>query len=157
MQERMLKHQLTQEQIEALLAKAPVGVLATIGPDDTPYGVPLHFVLLDGAVYFHCRTQGEKTDNLLARPQVCFTVYDMHGLLLPNEPRPCGVNTAYDSVVLRGQAALVQDGAEKLAALRAIVAKYTPQFADKELPESSVNATAVVKITPTRTTGKFYK
>lgn len=157
MQTRSLTHQLTQEEIECLLTQAQTGVLSTIDPDGAPYGVPLHFVLLDGALYFHCRTEGEKTDNLIARPQVCFTVYEMHNLILPDEPRPCGVNTHYDSVIVRGQAALVEDQTEKLAALHAIVAKYTPQFADKELPQTAVDATAVVKITPIRTTGKYYK
>ena len=157
MQERMEKHQLTQEEIECLLTAAQTGVLSTLDPDGAPYAIPVHFAAVDGAVYFHCRTKGRKTDNLLADPRVCFTVYDMRGLILPDEPRPCGVNTAYQSVVIRGRAALVEAADEKLAALNAIVAKYTPQFIGKELPQTAVNATAVVKITPSRTTGKFYK
>lgn len=157
MQERMLTHQLTQEEIDCLLTAAQTGVLSTLDPDGAPYTIPVHFATVDGAIYFHCRTKGRKTDNLLADPRVCFTVYDMRGLILPDEPRPCGVNTAYQSVVIQGQAALVEEQTEKLAALHAIVAKYTPQFAGKELPQTAVNATAVVKITPTRTTGKYYK
>ena len=70
--------------------------------------------------------------------------------------KPCGTNTCYQSVILVGTARELNDDAAKSAALAAIVAKYTPELADKPLPEQSVAKTAVIELTPTAITGKYY-
>ena len=65
-------------------------------------------------------------------------------------------NTQYESVILAGQASVVEDPGEKAAALALIVQKYTPQLAGRPLPEGMVAGTAVVKIQPQSLTGKYY-
>lgn len=156
MQNRMKTHPMTEEAIEALLKRAQVGSIATLDEDGTPYAVPVHFVYLDGAVYFHGLPKGQKIDNLKARPQVCFSVWDMQGFLMDPEGRPCDTNTKYESVAAKGEASVLTDLAEKQTVLEAIIAKYTPQLSGTPLPENMLRGTAVVKIEVSSLTGKYY-
>lgn len=156
MQNRMKTHQLTGEEITALLDRVQVAALATLSGDGGPYNVPVHFARLGEKLYIHGLPVGEKVGNIQARGSVCLTAWEMEGLLLPQGPEPCNVNTAYRSVVVTGCARLLEDEGEKLAALRAIVAKYTPQFSDAPLPPAAVRGTGVIEIQPTAVTGKYY-
>ena len=67
MQYRMKTHQLSQDEIHALLIKSLTGTISTIGPDGVPYSVPVHFVFLDGTICFHGLPAGQKLDNLKAK------------------------------------------------------------------------------------------
>ncbi|MDD3921897.1 MAG: pyridoxamine 5'-phosphate oxidase family protein [Eubacteriales bacterium] len=105
----------------------------------------------------HGRAAGEKLDNILRDGRVCFTVYEAQGLSYEEDgPYACGVNTLFESVVIKGRAALVADEAEKRRILYALTEKYVPSFAKKEMPEASVARTAVIEITPDSVTGKFF-
>ena len=82
MQYRMKTHQLPQSEVHALLNRSLTGSLSTIDSDGAPYSVPIHFVFLDGAIYFHGLPAGQKLDNLKADPRVCFSVYEMRAFCL---------------------------------------------------------------------------
>ncbi len=155
MQQKMMTHQLSKDEVDDLLAKAPVGVLSTIDPDGTPYGIPIHFVLWNDAIYVHCKPVGQKLDNIGAEPRVCLTVYQMDDLVLDRDDRPCNTNTAYSSVIVRGDAEIVSDTTEKHDALAAIVRKYTPHLSGKEIPDAMLDRTAVVRIKIGNVTGKY--
>ena len=99
MQYRMKTHQLPQSEVHALLNRSLTGSLSTIDSDGAPYSVPIHFVFLDGAIYFHGLPAGQKLDNLKADPRVCFSVYEMRAFLLDPDGKPCDTNTAYVSSV----------------------------------------------------------
>lgn len=157
MQYRMRTHQLPQDEMNALLEKSLTGTLSTVDSDGAPYSVPIHFVFLDGAIYFHGLPVGQKLGNLKTDPRVCFTVYEMTGLLLDPEEKPCDTNTAYTSVVIRGTAKPVEEIEEKLRILSAIVQKYTPHLTGKEIPANMLKGTAVVKISIADITGKYYQ
>lgn len=60
------------------LLDAPVGVLATIGPDGLPQVTALWFLYDEaaGAVRFSLNTARQKTKNLRARPEASFLVVD---------------------------------------------------------------------------------
>jgi PPOX class probable F420-dependent enzyme len=60
------------------LLDAPVGVLATIGPDGLPQATALWFVFdeADGSVRFSLNTARQKVRNLSARPEASFLVLD---------------------------------------------------------------------------------
>ena len=157
MQNRMKTHQLTSEQIEALLKRSQVATLATLNDDGTPYCVPIHFVWLDGAVCFHGLPVGQKVGNLKARPDVCFNTYEMKGLLFDPEERPCDTNTAYESVVIRGKARMLENPEEKLRVLEAVIAKYTPQLVGRPIPKAMLNGTGVVRLEAEEITGKYWE
>lgn len=156
MQNRMKTHPLTGEQVALLLKRAETGTLATLNPDGTPYCTPIHFVHCDGAIYFHGLPKGQKLNNIARDPRVGFTVFEMAGLLLDPDEKPCDTNTEYESVILTGSAEPVKDAEKKRAILKQIVLKYTPKLAERELPENMVNGTAVIRIAVTEITGKYY-
>ncbi len=156
MQQRMKDFPMTPEAVTTLLKRAAVGRISTIGADGYPYTVAVHFCWDGSAVYFHGFPRGEKLDNIARCPKVCFEVSEMTALLTEGIPIACKADTAYESVVIKGEAALLTDPEEKRAVFGAIVEKYLPHWADKPLPDANVKGTAVVKITPKTVTGKYH-
>ena len=157
MQYRMKTHQLEKAQVEELLNREPVGVLATVNEDGSPYATPVHFLYREGRVYIHGLPAGQKLDNIKRRGAVCLTVYRMEGLLLDGEGKPCDTNTKYRSVILQGSASLVTELEEKRGVLAGIVAKYTPHLASAALPENMVKGTGVISIEVEQVTGKYWE
>lgn len=156
MQHRMKTHQLTEKETESLLLDCLTGTLATVNPEGIPYNVPVHYVFCHNVIYIHGLPAGQKIDNMKANPNVCFNVYKMHGLLLDPNEKPCDTNTAYSSVIIQGTAQLIEDMNEKKAALLAIIQKYTPHLAEKEIPFNMLKGTAVIKLSVSKMTGKYY-
>ncbi|MFT4302574.1 MAG: pyridoxamine 5'-phosphate oxidase family protein [Desulfovibrio sp.] len=154
MQARMKEHQLTADQIVALLDKTHVGHLGTVDEKGFPYVTPVHFVHLDDSIYFHGLAKGRKLANLMAYPKVCFEIEGEYSYIQADTP--CDTNTAYQSVIITGRAATVDSLDLKTRALEAIVAKYTPQHSGKNFPASMLQMTAVVEITIIEITGKYY-
>lgn len=116
-----------KQEIEAILRRARVGRLATLGQDGYPYITPVNYVYLGESVYFHCARQGEKLDNLRNNPKVCFEVDIPLAYLDTAYDRAmsvCDVGQFYQSVILRGQAKEVEQPAEKVAALNALMASH---------------------------------
>lgn len=155
MEFRMRNHQLTKSEIGEFLSKAPIGRLATHNLNGFPYVVPVHFIYQDDKIYVHGLNKGQKLDNIKRNPKVCFEADEMIGLLLSD--CPCDVNTEYNSVVALGTARLIEDSAEKTRVLEQIIAKYTPQLSNRELPPEMVNATAIIEVTMVECTGKYYQ
>ena len=114
---------MTPEAVTALLKRAAVGRISTIGADGYPYTVAVHFCWGGSAVYFHGLPRGEKLDNIARCPKVCFEVSEMTALLTEGIPIACKADTAYESVVIKGEAALLTDPEEKRAVFGAIVEK----------------------------------
>lgn len=136
----------------SILHKASVGRLATC-VEGQPYVVPVYFVFSDGKIYFHSASHGRKIEHIAANPNVCFQVDD-EAQLLPRK-RACEFTAHYYSAIVFGTAALVDNPEERLAAMRALMAKYDPEGVAPVLtPEELERASfAVVAITPTEITG----
>lgn len=156
MQNRMKTHQLTNEETKNLLAECLTGTLATVNTDGTPYNVPVHYVFDNNTIYIHGLPAGQKISNLKANPNICFNIYEMGGLLMDKDGKPCDTNTAYASVVIQGTAQLVEDMDEKKTALSAIIQKYAPHLREKEIPVNMLKGTAVIKLFIREMTGKYY-
>ena len=73
MEMRRKEKMISQEEIMEVLEKAEYGVLSTVSGDGIPYGTPVNFVFMDGAIYFHCATEGHRLGNIAANDNVCFT------------------------------------------------------------------------------------
>ena len=100
---------------------------------------------------------GQKVENIIANGLVSFNAYNMNGYLMDAEGKPCDTNTAYQSVIAQGKAAMVKDKLEKTRILHLIVEKYTPQLSDKILPDNMVNGTGVIAVEVTEITGKYWE
>ena len=108
----------------AILKRGEYGVLSTTDQEGNPYGVPLNYVYLDGAVYFHCALDGYKLDNMAVNDQVSLCVVGKTEVL------PHKFSTLYESVIIRGKAAEVM-GEEKEQALLALIRKFAGEYMEK--------------------------
>lgn len=156
MQHRMKTHPLSKERVNELLLTSTVGSLATLNEDGSPYVIPVHFLYYKDSIYIHGLPKGQKVDNIKTDSRISMTVYKMETLLLDPDGKPCDTNTKYESVILSGQALLVEDLELKREVLIEITKKYTPQLSEKALPENMVKGTAVIKIEIQDITGKYY-
>lgn len=114
---RRKDREMDSEAALALLCEAEYGVLATVGSEGYPYGVPLSHVYMNGRLYFHTATDGAKLEAIARDNRVCFTVVGQTELL-PDE-----FSVRFASVIVFGRAAEI-GGDEKRAALLAIAARY---------------------------------
>lgn len=154
MQGRMKKYQISFLEIEEILKEQKVGRLATLNLNGYPYVTPVHFVYENNCIYIHGLSKGQKIDNIKNNSNVCFEIEEMLGLIL--DEKPCNVNTAYKSVIILGNAKLVE-GEKKVEALNAVVSKYTPHLANIPFPENMLKATSVIEIEIVEATGKRYE
>ena len=156
MQNRMKTHQLEETEINSLLAAESVGRLATVNADGTPYITPVHYVYFNQKIYIHGLIRGQKMDNITANPNVCFEIDQFEKLIFPEDKSPCDVNTQYKSVIITGNARIVEDEKLKADALNLIVEKYTPNLSGTPFG-NSIKATGVIEITIKEMTGKYYR
>lgn len=104
-----------------LLASGEYGILSTRGPDGEPYGLPLNYCVVNGAIFFHCAVAGHKLENIVADNRVSFCVVGT------TEVQPDQFATRYASVIVSGRAVEVF-GDEKQLALEGLLAKYSAPF-----------------------------
>ncbi|BBO75401.1 MFS transporter [Desulfosarcina widdelii] len=137
----------------ALLKRGEYGILSTSGKDNRPYGIPVNYVVMEDAIFFHCATEGQKLENITANRGVSFCVVGQTELL------PEKFSTRYESVVVSGEAGVVEEPELKIKALNALVAKYAPgnRAAGKAYIEKLMDKTAVVCISIDHLIGKARK
>jgi len=111
--------------------------------DGQPYVIPMSYGRDGDVLYIHGSTASRMLRNLEQGVPVCITVTLVDGLVLARSVFNHSMN--YRSVVILGTATLVDDPAEKIAALRAISEHILPhrwddsrQPYDKELKVTSV-------------------
>ena len=142
---------LSPEETQAILERGEYGILSTLAPDGQPCATPLSYICMDGALYFHSALEGLKLDSIRHCPKVCFCVV---GETLPIYDG--NFTTYFESVLVYGQATLVDDRDEKQRSLMVLAEKYLPDHMDKAEGDiaHSFNRTVVIKLTPERTSGK---
>ena len=150
-----------------------VGRVASIDEQGYPQIIPMNFVyvkneLIDtqsdikniGAVYMHSHPIGEKIENIKRNSKVGFEV-DSYVCFLPSyyfHPTDASqADTLYISVVIKGNAAIVQDPDEKANALNALMKKYQKELGYESLSSSmgSVREVTVLKVVPDQIRGKY--
>lgn len=136
-----------------IIDKCKYSVLAVISSENLPYAVPLSPVRIENNLYFHCAYQGKKIEALKYNPNVCIvSVGDIH-------PAAEKFTMEYESAITYGAAVQVTDRSEKVAALKAIALKYTPENikAFDIALETNLEATDVWKIRIESVTAKRNK
>lgn len=146
---RRTERGITESEARALLERGEYGVLSTISTDGSPYGVPLSYCVLDGAIYFHCAVEGHKLENIVADGRVSFCVVGATEVLAAS------FSTRYESVIVSGRAEEALDG-EKQRALEGLAAKYSAGFREEGLRYISAKGdrTRVFRITIDAIAGK---
>jgi hypothetical protein len=151
---RRTDRQITREEAMKILEKGEYGILATVDGEGQPYGVPVSFVVMDGAIYFHATNAGGlKYDNFMNNKKVSFTVVGDTQVL------PDKFATIYESAIVFGEAGQVDDDEEILAAFRAFVKKYSSDFPaeGEQYIQSAGPRAMIVKIGIDEISGKARK
>ena len=101
-------------------------------------------------VYLHCARVGEKLSLLKHNPKVALTAVSYYKAVSAE------YTMSYASAVLRGQASIVEDDAERIRALRCISEKYSGADMDKfdAMVEKYAKAAHVIRIDVEQITGK---
>lgn len=123
------------KRIDQFLSHARTGYLG-LTDGELPYVVPLNFIWMNGALYFHGAAQGRKINLIHANPNCCFTVTEDYGTMV--SPIPAKTDTAYLSVMLFGVLEMVSDLKEATSAMQCMLDKYVPGYYDKSLSQSHV-------------------
>ena len=113
--------------IQALLERAPVGVLAMVAGGQPflninlfVYDPPAH------ALYFHTAGEGRTRTNIERDPRVCFCVSEM-GRLLPADTA-LEFSVEYASVIVFGRVRILTAEDEARRALQLLLDKYAPHL-----------------------------
>ncbi len=131
-----------------VLDKAPFVTVSMTRPDGTPYGLPLSLARTDDKTfYFHCALEGEKLDCIAHHPTVFLSAVSLCAPTVG--PKDGSFTLQYKSATAIGNAELVTDGEEKIAAMRAICMRFLPRHmaAFDDAIGRSLERTAVVRIT----------
>ena len=102
----------------------------------------------------HCSADGgQKIDNLLLHPEVCFTVVSQTELM------PEKFATKYWSANVFGTVAIIEEGPEKQKGIEAILRKYSPEHVEKGLKyiEGAIHKIYVLRLEIREATGKARK
>lgn len=155
------------------LNEEKVGRVASIDVQGYPQIIPMNFVYVKndsidtqtgnnniGAIYMHSHPFGEKIENIKRNSKVGFEV-DSYVCFLPSyyfHPTDASqADTLYISVVIKGNASIVQDSVEKARALNALMKKYQKEGGYESLASDmgSVREVTVLKIVPDQIRGKY--
>ena len=155
------------------LNEEKVGRVASIDVQGYPQIIPMNFVYVKndsidtqtgnndiGAIYMHSHPFGEKIENIKRNSKVGFEV-DSYVCFLPSyyfHPTDASqADTLYVSVVIKGNASIVQDSVEKARALNALMKKYQKEGGYEPLASNmrSVREVTVLKIVPDQIRGKY--
>jgi len=148
------------QKIAQFLNEEHVGRIASLDKDGFPQIIPMNFAFVNGAVYMHSHTRGEKLDNIRANQKVGFEV-DREVEFLPSyfsSPTDASqADTFYISVVIKGDAAIIEDRTEKTMALNALMEKYQPEGGYERLVPNMhvIDEVAIIKVTPRTIRGKY--
>jgi nitroimidazol reductase NimA-like FMN-containing flavoprotein (pyridoxamine 5'-phosphate oxidase superfamily) len=114
--------------------------------DGQPYVIPTSYGRDGDVLYIHGSAASRMLRNLDQGVPVCITVTLLDGLVLARSVFNNSMN--YRSVVILGMATIVDDPAEKLAALRALAEHILPhRWDDSRQPnEKELKATSVLRL-----------
>ncbi|KKM12638.1 hypothetical protein SY88_01850 [Clostridiales bacterium PH28_bin88] len=110
--------------IRDFLQKQAVGVLGLAG-NGVPYCIPVNFVYHAdlNRIYLHSSNTGQKMEVIAENPDVTFLVYEVEKLVTADQP--CNFAMRYLSVVVRGQARVLEDPNKKAEVLTMLARKYS--------------------------------
>ena len=150
----------SKNKIIKFLNEEDTGRISSIDEHGFPQIIPMNFVFLNDSVYMHSHIRGEKIENIKRNSKGGFEV-DRNLEFLPSyfsDPEDASLaDTLYISVVIKGEALLVENNEEKVLALNGLMKKYQPEGRYKPMDKDMdvLDATAVIKIIPEEMNGKY--
>ena len=150
----------SKEKIVNFLNEEKTGRIGSVDENGYPQIIPMNFVFTNNAIYMHSHIRGEKLDNIKRDSKVGFEV-DKNLEFLPSyffDPEDASLaDTLYISVVIKGEASMINENEEKILALNALMKKYQPEGKYSPMKEDMevLDAVAVIKIVPKEMNGKY--
>ena len=140
---RSKKQELTEKQCLDILRRAKTATLALSGDDGYPYSVPMNFVYEDGKIYFHGAKEGHKIDAIKNNPKVSMSIIEEE------------LTTYFRSVILFGEARILQEDDEIYHAIKTLGLKYNEDevTVEKEI-QREWKALCCIEITIEHISGK---
>ena len=126
---RISDRAMAEQDSVALLQRALVGRIGTVGADGMPYVVPMNFVYeyAGRRIHLHLgRQPGHLATNLAFSPKVCFEVDEPEAVIATGETA-CETDHVYESVICFGEAQVVSDQSERTRVAKLFVQKYVDQ------------------------------
>lgn len=148
---RRKKQQIPDNEAIAILENGKVGILAVNGDNGYPYTVPLNYMFYNGKIYFHGASEGHKFDSIKNNSKVSFCVISQDKII------PEKYTTAYESVVVFGNAKIMDDKEEIKKVIYDFAKKFHPTDTEENRMfyiNSDIKTMAMVEITPEHITGK---
>lgn len=149
---RYKKKELLTEDTIKLFKECEYGILSTNSENSYAYGVPVNFVYLANAIYFHCAKNGHKLDNINLNNKVSFCVVGKANIVSDK------FTTDYESGMIFGRAEEIFE-CEKETALVELIRKYCPEHFTEgmEYVKKASDNTTVIKINIEHMSGKGTK
>ena len=122
---RRKRQELTSDECEEILRRGTSGVLAVSGDEDYPYAVPMSYVYENGKIFFHCAKKGHKLDAVKRNEKASFCVIDRDEIVSEE------YTTYFRSVIVFGRIRVMEEGAEKRAAIDKLAEKYAPGMSEE--------------------------
>jgi len=148
--------------IQAVFDRAEYGTLA-LSDEGKPYSVPVNFVAIDGVIYFHGAQRGRKMNIISKNIKLSFSVVENYALIpsyfSSTEGLACPATQFFKSIIVDGEAEVVESREEKVKMFEALMQKLQPegqyQPFDDVAYDKVLSATAVLKIDPSEISAKF--
>ena len=131
-----------RETLLSIIDQSPYVVIAFAGK--APYAVPLDFSRLDEHIYVHCAKEGRKIDLMREDSRVFLLFVNYGGLFCHTPGVACGISTKFTSVMAVGEAAMLDDVAEKEKAFQAMLAKH--KIDPLPIPPKALDKTFMFKV-----------
>ncbi|MGQ9647056.1 MAG: pyridoxamine 5'-phosphate oxidase family protein [Thermodesulfobacteriota bacterium] len=142
-----------RETITAILERSLVGRIATVSQRGAPVIKPVNFLYWDGKIYIHSSPKGEKLRDIRRGSPICFEVDEPIAFVTAGE-NSCSANTYFRSIIIKGKAALLRQGTQKLGILERLMEKYQPEGGYGKISEEVLKKTAIIEITVEEMTAK---
>lgn len=152
--DKAIKDIVELEKLEDIIRKCKICRVGMVDVD-TPYVLAMNFGYDNQTVYLHCAKEGKKVDILKRNNKVCLEFDTDHKLFSRHEHVACSWRFAYRSVLVHGNALLIDDYDEKIEALSIFMKNYS----DKEFEYSkpAVDNILIIKIPVDSITGRSFE
>lgn len=150
---KLLRHkqQLSDSECIEILKNEPRGVLSVIADQGYPYGLPIDhwYCEENGKLYFHCGKIGHKLDAIRNCGKVSYCVMDS------GTAEEGGWALYFRSVIVFGQAKIIEDKAQIIEITRQLSYKFTDDTAyiEDEIRRFAAG-TLCIALTPEHICGK---
>lgn len=148
---RRIKQKLSEEECREILKRNTAGVLAVLGDEGYPYGVPLSYLWEDGYLYFHCAKTGHKLDAIAGCEKASFCVIDQD-MVVPKE-----YTSYFRSVIVFGRARVMKEEKEIRSVIEKLAQKYAPLDSEENrrfFIEKEYGALCMIKMKAEHISGK---